>query len=137
MYSRLQYLFAVIAVVITPTVSMLTYYAFTGDPSLRPLAASLDQIRGFFAGRNDILIEVQWGEFARAGSSKNDVKKALQSAFRSKGLDAYVVIHDVKGGQNIRVTYRVGASEFGPMRLADTPHAVQSVADAYRMGERS
>ncbi len=68
MYGKLQYIFAIIAVVVTPTVSMLTYYAATGDPSLRPLAASVERLRGYFVGADDILIEVAWGENAKAGS---------------------------------------------------------------------
>lgn len=137
MYSKLQYLSAIIAVIITPTVSMLTYYAVTGDPTLRPLAASVDQLRGYFAGRDDILVEVKWGEAASSTQSQDQVKTILRSAFLSKGLDAHVVFQNVKGSRSIYVTYKVGVSEFGPMRLADTPRAVKSVVAAYRMGKRS
>lgn len=137
MYQKLQYLFAVVAVIITPTVSMLTYYAATGDPTLRPLAASVKQLRGYFAGGVDIMIEVQWGNNASSPQSQEQVAKILRSAFLSKGLDAHVVFRNVKGSRSIHVTYKVGISEFGPMQLAETPHAVQSVVEAYRMGQNS
>lgn len=137
MYGKLQYIFAIIAVVVTPTVSMLTYYWATGDPSLRPLAASVERLRGYFVGADDILIEVAWGEQANPSMSQHQVKKMLRTAFLSKGVDAYVVIRNRPSSKHIRVSYRVGASEFGPMRLSDTPRAVQSVVEAYRMGQKS
>ncbi|NRP13172.1 hypothetical protein XMM379_000673 [Aliiroseovarius sp. xm-m-379] len=137
MYTKLQYLFAVIAVVVTPTVSMLTYYAATGDPSLRPLAASFDRMRTYFVRSGDIVVEVSWGEFARSGLSQDQVKSMLRSAFLSKGIDAHVIIRARPRSEHIRVTYRVGASEFGPMNLSETPRAVRSVTAAYRMGKNS
>lgn len=137
MYQKVQYISAIIAVVITPTVSMLSYYAWTGDPSLRPLAASIERMRGYLVGRDDILIEVNWGAEARSTAPRKQVAKMLRSAFLSKGIDAYVVIHDRPDRRDIQVSYRVGASTFGPMQLRDTPRAVQSVVDAYRMGKGS
>ncbi|WP_424943729.1 hypothetical protein [Aliiroseovarius crassostreae] len=137
MYDKLQYLFAIIAVVVTPTVSMLTYYAATGDPTLRPLAASVKQLRGYFAGGDDILVEVHWGSDASGPQTQDDVEKILRSAFLSKGIDAHVVFRNVNGSRFIHVTYKVGVSEFGPMRLTETPRVVQSVVAAYRMGKRS
>ncbi|MDA5095063.1 hypothetical protein O2N63_13315 [Aliiroseovarius sp. KMU-50] len=137
MYQMFQYVFAIVAVVVIPTVSMLSYYAWTGDPSLRPLAASVDRLRGYFVGSDDILIEVYWGEHVRSVVSQSDVKHKLRSAFLSKGINAHVVIRPHSGSSGIQVSYRVGMSEFGPMHLTETPRAVQSVVEAYRMAQKS
>ncbi|MBT2132347.1 hypothetical protein [Aliiroseovarius lamellibrachiae] len=137
MTQNLNYILAIIAVVVTPTASMLGYFAATGDPSLRPLSATVDTLRGFFGGANDILIEVDWGDRAKANMSESEMKSTLRSAFLSKGIDAHVVITPREGSNRIIVSYKVGASQFGPMRLAETPRAVQSVVAAYRMGKQS
>lgn len=125
--------FAIILAVTLPTILSLTWHQITGDPRLRPLSITEENLRSFQgrpAGVNIVAI-VDWDE-ARSGQlSQQDMQNTLISAFDAKGVDVYVTFR--ASGSGTFVTYEVGSSTIGPYPQNRAAQGIIAAVDAYRM----
>jgi len=137
-HQRPSYFFPMLILVLTlPTAASLLYVKITGDQTMRPLGITLANLaENLIDGTSrGIIVQVDWGDQARAASTQTQVIQALQ-----KSLDVYQVEYRVKirptSGNKIQVFYMVGKSKIGPYRLQNLSAGIPAAMSAYRMAGR-
>ncbi|WP_282181926.1 hypothetical protein [Aliiroseovarius marinus] len=133
MLSRnLKILIAIIVVVVLPTAAALTWYWVTKDPTIRPLGITkraLVERTAQDGALLTIVIRFDPDEDAKASEALgNSIVRALEA----KG-----VIGSVKRlpapGQEMTVTYLIGASSIGPYSASQASSGISAAVGAYRM----
>lgn len=133
MLSRnLRILIAIIAVVVLPTVAALTWYWVTKDPTIRPLGITkraLVEKTAKKGGMLTIVIRFDPNEDAKASEALGaNIVRALQA----KGVIGSVKRLPVPG-QDMTVTYLIGASTIGPYSASHASSGINAAVGAYRM----
>lgn len=133
MLSRnLKILIAIVVVVVLPTAAALTWYAVTKDPTIRPLGITkraLVEQTAEEGGLLTILIRFDPAQDAKASEA---LGAKIVHAFEAKGV-AGNVKHLPVPGQEMTVTYLIGASTIGPYSASQAPSGINAAVGAYRM----
>jgi hypothetical protein len=132
---RPSYFFPLVILILTlPTAAMLTYVKVTGDQSLRPLGITLANLAENLTDGTSrgVIVQIDWGTLADSGSTKAQVKQALD-----KTLSAYAIEYRIKirptRGREIQVWFQVGNSRLGPYRLNNMSSGIPAALSAYRL----
>lgn len=133
MLSRnLKILIAIILVVVLPTAAALTWYWVTKDPTIRPLGITKQALVERTAqGGSTLTIVIRFDpdEDTKASAALgNSIVRALEA----KGVIGSVKRLPMQG-QDMTVTYLVGASTLGPYSASQASSGINAAMGAYRM----
>lgn len=133
MLSRnLKLLIAITTVVVLPTVTALTWYAVTKDPTIRPLGITK---RALMAQTTDasgmLIILIQYDPAEDMQASKMLGDKILLS-LKAKGVAGTIKRHPISG-HDMSVIFLFGASTIGPYPATKAASGIKAAVGAYRM----
>lgn len=129
------YLAVIILLVAAPATLATTYFAITKDPTVRPLALTRESEAEALGARTglEIVAQVNWGSAARADFSQADLGRRITRAFYAHGESVRVEFVQVRGSDDITVTYMMGANRFGPNPISTAADGIRAVISAYRL----
>ena len=130
---NILYILGLLALIVTPTLASLGWFAVTKNPNFRPLGVTQENLRAFDkggAGGVRIVAQVDWTD-NRPGLTRAELEQSLRRAFAAKGVDVFVFFSEGVG--KVRVTYHVGHSSIGPYPVQRAAHGVNAAVDAYHM----
>ncbi|WP_417250180.1 hypothetical protein [Celeribacter sp.] len=123
------------ALVITPAIVSLTAYYVTRNPSLRPLAITLEKLiaAGQIKDRNLIIAEITFGTEAQTNMSLADHEAALAKAFDTFQTKVQVRFRSRPRSNQITIVYKVGNSIIGPYPITRAAEGIRAAVEAERM----
>ncbi|WP_456390063.1 hypothetical protein [Profundibacter sp.] len=126
---------AIILVVAMPAVSSVVAYQITKDPTLRPLARTLNDeaIYNGTAVSTEIFAIIHWSTGREKSFTRRELSNAIHRAFESHGTVVQVVFKDVDTTDAVTITYKIGRNKLGPMRITRAADSINSAIAAYRM----
>ncbi|PZX06045.1 hypothetical protein [Celeribacter halophilus] len=121
--------------IVTPAVLMLVAYLITGNPSLRPLAITLERLieAGQIEDKSLIVALVEIGGKARTASTEATYQTALETAFSRLNAEVQVKFRHSPESSEVRITYLVGESRIGPFPEARAAEGVLAATEAAHM----
>lgn len=121
--------------VVTPAILALTAYFVTRNPSLRPLGITVERLTeaGQIENKSLIIAVVDIGQEAKATSTRDQYKTALETAFARMEAEVQVKFRTIPGSREVNVTYLVGESRIGPFPIARAAAGVAAATQAERM----
>ncbi|NDW54217.1 hypothetical protein [Aliiroseovarius sp. PrR006] len=133
MLSRnLKILIAIIVVVVLPTAVALTWYWVTKDPTIRPLGITKRALVERTAEDGGLLTIVIRFDPALDTKASEVLGEKISYAFEAKGVVASVKSLPAPG-QDMTVTYLIGASIIGPYSASHASSGINAAVGAYRM----
>ncbi|WP_460273047.1 hypothetical protein [Celeribacter sp. ULVN23_4] len=120
---------------VTPAVLALSAYFITKNPSLRPLGITVKRLTaaGQIDNKSLIIAVVDIGAEARATSTREQYKTALETAFARMETEVQVKFRTIPGSDKVNVTYLVGESQIGPFPITRAADGVLAATEAERM----
>jgi hypothetical protein len=127
------YLATITTLIVLPTVCALLWYFWTGDPTIRPLGLTREALRSYIGGGDTagVTVLVDWDAVHTGAVTREQMQRALENAFRAKGVYVQVAFRESTGGT--RVIYIVGSSVIGPFPQARAAEGINAAVEAYRM----
>lgn len=117
-----------------PTIGALTYYSFTGDPTVRPLGISKQALDRFIPSSGaelEIRVILNWGEQNRLRQNQDEV-----IALIGRNLDSYDVDYSFQflpvPGPEVSLYYQVRGSRIGPYAIARAAEGIPAAISALR-----
>lgn len=130
---------AIVLVVAMPAISSVVAYQITKDPTLRPLARTLNDeaIYNGTAVSNEIFAIIHWSTGREKSFTKRELSNAIHQAFASHGAVVRVIFKEVATTNAVTITYKVGRNELGPTRITRAADSIKGAIAAYRMYQMS
>lgn len=121
------------AVVALPSALALGYYKITGDPSLRPLAQSIESVvfGGTLGETRDLKVELRLHTPSQERGFR--MARQIQRSFTAKGIDAQVFVISAAAGEPANVAFVVRRNRIGPFPLSRASDGIQAAVSAYHM----
>lgn len=122
---------SIVAVAAPAAIALLAFY-ITGDPRLRPLSLTEDQMVEVEPPVADglVRVEVHWASTETTTAPALALARSIKATFEAKGQDAWVlVLRDFSGAES-HVLYRVGTNVFGPYPLGSAAKGVRPALKA-------
>jgi len=126
---------AIVLVVAMPAVSSVVAYQITKNPTLRPLARTLNDeaIYNGTAISNEIFAVIHWSTGRKKNFTRRDLSNAIHQAFASHGVVVRVIFKDVADSSAVTITYKIGRNTLGPTRITRAADSINGAIAAYRM----
>lgn len=126
---------ALILVVAMPAVSSVVAYQITKDPTLRPLARTLNDeaIYNGTAVSTEIFAIIHWSTGREKNFTKRELSNAIHRAFEAHNTVVQVVFKEVDTTDAVTITYKIGRNKLGPTRITRAADSINSAIAAYRM----
>lgn len=130
---------AIVLVVAMPTISSVVAYQITKDPTLRPLARTLNDeaIYNGTAVSNEIFATIHWSTGREKNFTKRELSNAIHQAFASHGTVVRVIFKEVDTTNAVTITYKIGRNKLGPTRITRAADSINGAIAAYRMYQMS
>ncbi len=132
-------LIAIILVIALPATTMVVAYMLTKNPTLRPLARTLND-EAIYRGEAvavEIVAHVRWTERRQKSFSQRELANVILRAFRAHGVAVRTVFETADSADPVSITYQVGRNKFGPLRINKAGDAVNNAIAVYRMYQMS
>ncbi|WP_298905552.1 hypothetical protein [uncultured Aliiroseovarius sp.] len=129
---NLKILIAIIVVVVLPTAAALTWYWVTKDPTIRPLGITKRALVERTAQDGALLTIVIRFDPDQDGKASDALGANIVRALEAKGVIGSVKRLPMQG-QEMTVTYLVGASTLGPYSASHASSGINAAVGAYRM----
>ena len=132
-------LIAIILVIALPATTMVVAYMLTKNPTLRPLARTLND-EAIYRGEavaTEIVAHIRWTTGRQKSFSQRELSNVVQRAFRAHGVTARVVFETVNSADPVTITYQVGRNTIGPSRINRAGDTVNNAVAVYRMYQMS
>ena len=128
---------AIIVAVALPGSLAYLYFKTTGDPTLRPLGITREELAATFSDEHvlDITVQVDWGVDTKFTTPRAEVQRVLSRALQAVNVDHHFRFKDVPGDA-VLITYVVGYNRFGPYRPGQAADGIRAAVAALSM-ERS
>jgi len=125
---------AIIVAVALPGSVAYMYYRSTGDPTLRPLGITREELAATISDEHvlDITVQIDWGRETDFVTPKEEVERVLSRALRAVDVDHHFRFSDVAGTE-VTITYVVGYNQFGPYRPSQAADGIRAAISALRM----
>lgn len=128
---------ATIALVTAPAALVTGYYLLSGDPRVRPLAASreaeaLGERHRLGVG---LVARVHWGQDSQAAFSRDELRQMIDGAFYAHGEEVRIEFAE-SSGHTVVVTYHIGHSHIGPFPVSKAASGVRAAVEVYRASIR-
>jgi len=126
---------ALITVVALPATTSVIAYQITKDPTLRPLARTLNDeaIYNGSAISNEIIAIVHWSTGREKNFSQQDLSNAVHRAFGAHGVQVRMLFKQVDTTDTVTITYKVGRNSLGPNRVTKAADSIKGAIAVYRM----
>lgn len=122
----------IILVVGLPSAAALTWYVVTKDPTVRPLGITKRALDDHKAGDRSVLTVVIHFDPEEDAEASNALGAKIVYALEAKGAIGDIKRYPVPG-QNMTVTYVIGASTIGPYPASKAVSGINAAVGAYRM----
>jgi len=132
-------LVAIILVVALPATTSVVAYMITKNPTLRPLARTVND-EAIYRGQAaavEIVARIRWTTGRQKSFNQRELSNVVQRAFRAHGVTARVVFETVSSADPVTITYQVGRNTIGPSRINRAGDAVNNAIAVYRMYQMS
>ncbi len=132
-------LIAIILVVALPATTSVVAYMITKNPTLRPLARTVND-EAIYRGQAtavEIVARIRWTTGRQKSFNQRELANVVQRAFRAHGVASRVVFETVNSADPVTITYQVGRNEIGPSRINRAGDAVNNAIAVYRMYQMS
>jgi hypothetical protein len=122
-----------VVAVAMPAAAALSFYKFTGDPSLRPLGVTKNSLDAGAAPQAmlEILVRVDWGRDLAGSLQQDDVRQLLGKALSIYDIDFRIQFRKVSG-RDVGVTYLIGRNAIGPYRLHNASQGIPAALSAFQ-----
>lgn len=126
---------AIILVVAMPATTSVVAYLITKDPTLRPLARTLndEEIYNGTSTSKEIIAVVHWGTGLKKNFTQRDLSNTLHQAFASHGVVVRVVFKTTDTNNPVTISYKIGRNTLGPTRISKAADSINGAIAAYRM----
>ncbi len=127
---------ALIAAVTLPEAVALSFYYYTGDPTLLPIAITKTSLSEAKVAQNAraITVLIEWGADATTPNSRDQVGTALNQAMRIYDVEYRVRFRDVPG-QAVQIHFLVDSNRIGPYALHNVAVGIPLALTAFRIGK--
>ena len=124
-----------VIIVALPATTSVIAYQITKDPTLRPLARTLNDeaIYNGSAISNEISAIVHWTTGRAKNFTQQDLSIAVQRAFGAHGVNVRMVFRQVDTADPVTITYKVGRNTFGPTRITKAADSIKGAIAVFRM----
>ncbi|SLN10339.1 hypothetical protein AQS8620_00034 [Aquimixticola soesokkakensis] len=128
-------LYLVGAAIVLPAFLALAAYAYTRNPSLRPLAITRDSLAaaGQLETTSPVLVAISVGTQAELPVTSEELRNKITGAFRTYLIEPDVMFRRVEGSAAITATYIVGNNQIGPYAYEDIARGIAPATDAVRV----
>ena len=119
-----------------PTGIALTYYKITGDPSVRPLAQTVDNVVHGTLAYGVLPVGVQLRLHDPETPQALAMAQQLRKTFSAKGIEVQVFLLEIETDRKAEVLFIVDENRIGPFPLSRAADGVGAAVTAYRSVNR-
>jgi len=125
----------ILLILTLPAATSVVMYLITKNPTLRPLARTLndEEIYNGTAVSKEIIAVVHWSTGRAKNFSKRDLSNTILQAFEAHGVVARMVFKDIDTTDAVTITYKIGRNTLGPSRISRAADSINGAIAAYRM----
>lgn len=125
----------IVLVVAMPAISSVVAYQITKDPTLRPLARTLndEEIYNGTTMSKEIIAVVHWGTGLKKSFTQRDLSNTIHQAFAAHGVIVRVIFNETDTTNPVTISYKIGRNTLGPTRISKAADSIGGAIAAYRM----